>query len=250
MATVSVPASGAGLSQPRDCASLITTIAQPFGVQDDGDGRSMALSSLNQAIKELNGRSPLWEFLRTTDSIVLVDGTATYALSATFNKPSKAQLIDSNSKKERPLTYADWETFQDYVHRQEASGAPEVYTFKNVFADGKVEFYPVPDAAATASTVDVTFYKRLTVCTDNAGSLISAPEEVEPWLVTRAQTLLASIKDTTKYPMFRSESLKLWGDLVAYDRRQTDGKYRFTLRNRNTLTGITLIRVGSGFIVV
>ena len=210
----------------------------------------MALDALNQAIKELNGRSPLWEFLRATDSITLVDGTATYSLSTNFNKPSKAQLIDSNSKKERPLNYADWETFQDYVHRQDATGAPEVYTFKNVFADGKVEFYPVPDAAAATSTVDVTYYKRLGACTDSGSSLISTPAETEPWLVTRAQTILASIKDTNKYPMFRGESLKLWGELVAYDRRQTDGKFRFTLRNRNTLTGTTLIKVGSGFIIV
>ena len=158
--TVSVPSSGSSQGRPRACNSLITTIARPFGAASDGEGRSIALDALNQAIKELNGRSPLWSFLRPTQSITLVDGTATYTLNSNFNKESKAVLIDSDSNEFGALLYYDWEAFQSYVTIQTATGPPAIYTFKSSFTDEAVEFYPVPDSgAATDYTVGLTHYE-------------------------------------------------------------------------------------------
>ena len=209
------------------------------------------MDALNQAIKELNGRSPLWSFLRTTQSITLVDGTATYTLNSNFNKESKAVLIDTDTNEFGPLLYYDWEAFQSFARKQHRTGRPEIYTFKSAFADEAVEFYPVPDAgAATDFTVDLTYYKRLGACADNA-TQIAAPAETEPWLVTRAQAIMAQIKDPTRFVPFQADASRLWKALVAYDtRHHDDSSDRFRLRGTHGPTGALLIPVGDGWIVV
>lgn len=212
----------------------------------------MCLDALNQAIKELNGRSPLWSFLRKTQSITLVDGTATYDLNSDFNKESKAMLIDTDSNEFGPLLYYDWEAFQSFARKQHRTGTPEVYTFKSAYLQGKVEFYPVPDAgAATDFTVDLTYYLRLGDCTDSETSYIAVPSETEPWLVTRSQAIMANIKDPTRFIGFQADASRLWKMLVAYDtRHHDDSSDRFRLRGTHGPTGALLIPVGDGWIVV
>ena len=221
-------------------------------MHNDSDGRAMCLDALNQAIKELNGRSPLWSFLRKTQSVTLVDGTATYDLNSDFNKESKAVLIDSDSNEFAPLLYYDWEAFQSFAKKQSRTGRPGVYTFKSVYLQGKVEFYPVPDAgAATDFTVDLTYYLRLGDCTDSETSYIATPSETEPWLVTRSQALMAQIKDPQRFIIFQADASRLWKQLIAYDtRHHDDASDRFRLRGVSSPTGFNLIKIGSGFIVV
>lgn len=235
MATISVGSSGSGQSKPRDCKSLITTIARSFGGENDGRVRSMALDTLNQTLSELSGLRD-WNWERTTQSaITLVDGTATYSLDSAYKKPSKAVLIDSDSNEFRSLGYADWERFQD-TGKQTRVGNPWVYMLKNAFNLGTVELYPVPDAGAASDyTLELTYFKRLSLCTDSVSSVINAPAEVEPWVTQRATALLAQIKNPEQATLFLGTAARLYNALVRWDTRIRDERLRFSLNvNQNS----------------
>jgi hypothetical protein len=169
----------------------------------------MALEMLNLALSELSGLRD-WNWERVTQSaITLVDGTATYSLDSAYKKPSKAVLIDTDSNEYAPLAYADWERFQE-IGQQDKTGDPAIYTMKNAFVDGTVELYPVPDAGAASDyTLELTYFKRLALCTDSSSSTINAPAEIEPWLIQRSTGLLAQIKNPEQAPVFLGSAARL-----------------------------------------
>jgi hypothetical protein len=210
----------------------------------------MALDTLNQALRELSALRD-WNWERTTQSaITLVDGTATYDLDSAYKKPSKAVLIDSDSNEYGALAYADWERFQD-VGQQTRTGVPWIYTFKNAFDTGKVELYPVPDAGAAADyTLELTYFKRLALCTDSSSSVINGPAELEPWVVQRATALLAQIKNPEQAPLFMGTAARLKADLVRWDTRNRDEHMRFGFAGISPVVPFNLIKIGDGWIVV
>src|SRR3990172_8515631 len=99
-------------AQPNDRNALVKKVARVYGVQDDEDGKALALDCLDDVIKEMNTRT--WEFnIIEQTALVMTSGQEYVQLAAGFYKEKLAYLVKtSDSSSSTPLQFVDWPTFR------------------------------------------------------------------------------------------------------------------------------------------
>lgn len=241
---VVVTTSGSGQAGAGTGANKVTEVARIVGGQDESLIRTQALSCLNRTREHLNTRD--WRFTKTNAAnITLVNGTATYTLPTTFKAISYARLLDSNGKQDHELRYAADDAFTHSVTDQETTGRPQFYLLRNSYDDGLITVYPTPDASAASTwTLDVEYYARIPVITDDS-TQIDIPEEANRVLVLGGQyeLLVEREKNSPIIPLRRLDYEQAIRDLVAFDRRVSDERARFSIRPTSPPFGTAYVRV-------
>lgn len=225
--------SGSGQTGASTGHDLVTQIARIVGGEGNNIIRSQALDCLNRVRVEMNHHD--WRFMKTTDApITLSSGTATYALSSTFRKPSYAQLIDSAAVVQFDLEYYDDERFSYRQMAQNDTGQPSFYLLRNDFQDGYITVYPTPDqTAANNLRLSVEFYARIGAFSDDTDT-VDIPEECTNVLVVGGQAYLLRERQKAS-----PASMQAFADyqrvkmlLLTDDRRFGGERTRFTLSRR------------------
>lgn len=241
---VVVSSSGSGQSDAGTGANKVTEVARAVGGHDEPEVRSQALACVNRVREHLNTRD--WAFLKTNAAnITLVAATATYSLPTNFKAPSYARLLDSNGKQDFELRYVPDDVLTRLVTDQETTGKPYYYSLRNHYADGLVSLYPIPDSGAASTwTLDVEYYKRIPVITDDTAR-IDVPEEVNRVLAIGGQyeLLVEREKNSPVIPLRRDDYMLAMRDLVNFDRRVAAEHARFTIRPTGQPFGTAYIRL-------
>lgn len=192
---------------------------------------------INRAIKELNTRP--WKALLTAGTNITTSATVkTYDLDSLFYKESKVQRLDANSKPELTLDYLDWEQFQSRFDVQTDTGKPTLYTLRNTFSDGLIEFYPVPDAAYT---LRVQYYKRIALLSGN-DDVLQVPIEFENYIILRAQFYLLDLFHHERTLEKKASSEESFASLIRADEMHPDDFPRFRLPRYNNPLGTIYIK--------
>src|SRR3990167_4619438 len=241
---VVVTSSGSGQTGAGSGANKVTEVARIVGGQDENSIRAQALSCINRVRMELNMHD--WRFMKTNASnITLINGTATYALPTNLKAVTYARLLDTNGKQDHELTYVPDDVFTHWMTDQEHTGQPLYYNASNVFGDGLVTLYPVPDASAVTNwTLDVEYFKRIPVITDDAWA-IDVPEEVNLVLTAGGQMYLLEERDKSSpvLPVKIAEYGRVFGELKAMDRRVHDERPRFRIGSARQTLGTLYIKI-------
>ena len=243
MSDLTVTLSGSGETTCGSGAHLVNEVARIVGDETDSNIRSQALDCINRIRTQLNKKE--WRFKKTTAAaITLVNGTKTYTLPSAFNRPSFARLLDTNSKPDADLIYADDAWFSHIQMDQEHTGQPLYYMLRNHFADGLITVFPTPDAsAATNWTLSVEYYGRIAAITDDA-TAISEPEELCDVLVLGGQYhILKERNQANRTTLARADYLQAFNDLMVWDKRVSDERARFTIGIARATVGKLYIRV-------
>lgn len=114
-------------------------------VSDQTGALNRIVSWINSAYKDIQNKWLDWEFLWAESTITLVAGTRDYS------GPSGAGLLleDSFYLDGEPLSYVPYEEYRrDKDGRDGQSGTPVEFT---VLPNGKVRFFPTPNAAGTVN---------------------------------------------------------------------------------------------------
>ena len=241
---VVVTSSGSGQTGAGSGANKVTEVARIVGGQDENSIRAQALSCINRVRMELNMHD--WRFMKTNASnITLVNGTATYTLPTNLKAICYARLLDTAGKQDHELTYVSDDIFTKWIRDQEHTGQPIYYNARNAFGDGLISVYPVPDAsAATTWTLDVEYFKRIPVITDDA-TQIDVPEEVNLVLAVGGQMYLLEERDKSSpvLPAKIGEYGRVFGELRAMDRRVHDERPRFRIGSARQTLGTLYIKI-------
>lgn len=243
MSDLTVTLSGSGETTSAAGNRMVNEVARVVGDETDSNIRSQALGCINRVRMSLNKRE--WRFKKVTASaITLVNGTKTYTLPSAFNRPSFARLLDTNSKPDADLIYMDDAFFSHLQADQEHTGQPLYYMLRNHFADGLVTVFPTPDSsAATSWTLSIEYYGRIAEIVDSA-TAINEPEELYETLVLGAQyCILKERNHADRMSLSRDDFRQSLQDLIAWDRRVSDERARFTIGIARATVGKMYIRV-------
>lgn len=242
MPDLTVTLSGSGETTMAAGNRMVSEVARIVGDETDTNVRSQALGCINRVRMALNRRE--WRFKKVTASpITLVAGTKTYTLPSAFNRPSFARLLDTSSRPDGELRYMDDAWLAHQNPDQESTGKPVFYLLRNHFSDGLVTLYPTPDSsAATNWTLSVEYYGRIAEIADDA-TPISEPEELYECLVAGAQyCMLKERNHADRMPMARDDYYQALGGLIAWDRRVSDERARFSITPGYVPFGTVYIR--------
>ena len=223
---------------PARFADLKDQVALILGRQLDQQSLYRCGQFINRVIKELNTRP--WKALLTTGTPITTSSTVrTYSLDSLFFKESKVQRLDDASKPAFTLQYLDWEQYQARYDRQTDSGAPYMYTLRNVDQDGIIDFYPVPDQAYT---ITVQYYARIPQLVNNDDTLL-IPIEFENYIILKAQFYLLDLfhheRSAEKFKYCENEMAKL----IRVDEIHPDDTPRFRLPIPKSTFGTIYIKV-------
>jgi len=122
----------------------------------------------------------------------LIVATDEYAIPTGTFAIHEVQLIDAAGKVERTLEYVPWGQFNTLLDGQDMTGNPEFWTSRNMYDEGKIQLYPIPDDA----TLDlrISYYQRVARVTLDS-DIIDAPRELSEVLVTYAEYYLLRLRD-------------------------------------------------------
>jgi len=247
MPTYVVGGSGSGQSTGPSGSSLVDQIAAAVGGVDEDNVRVQSLTCLNRIRTRMNKRE--WHWTKATNAnITLVNTTQTYALPSAFDRASFARLMTiSTGKPSLDLEYKDDADFSHWLEPQTDTGKPAFYMLRNSFADGLISVFPAPDAT-TASTysLQVEYYGRIAVFTDDSTIRSDFPEQVADVLISGAQWCLLHERDRHNMQSViakRDEFLEAERLLIAWDRRNTDEKSRFYIGKQRPTLGTMYIKV-------
>lgn len=214
--------------------NLVNRVLHPFGNISDTELQTLALTFLDETVKEMN--ASLFDFMKTRQtSLAMVAGTREVTLENAFYRESAAYLIKtSDSSIRSPLVYMPYAQFAREQQPEifgNTSGHPIVYSCFNEHL-GILRLSPVPDSdAATNYTLTIEYYKRIPLISSTvAGSSIDVPPEVETPLVFGAQKRMAihingaSDPDVASFDALEQRALDR---LKNMDRRHPDEQARF-----------------------
>ena len=240
---VVVQSSGSGQTGTESGARLVSEVARVVGGENETLVRNQALDCLNRVRGSLNKRD--WRFMKTTHTaITLVNGTKTYSLPSAFKSPAYARLLDTSSRPDGDLLYADDAWFSHWLPDQETTGKPQRYLLRNNFGDGLITVFPTPDSsAATDYTLSVEYHARMSVISDNS-SVIALPEEISEVLIKGAQYELMNDRgvDINRTLNRKADYYAALQELSNYDRRIGDEHARFRLGTARAPAGTVYIR--------
>lgn len=247
MTTYVLGTSGGGQSTGPSGSDLIDQITAVVGGVDESNVRAQALDCLNRIRTRLNKRE--WHWTKATNAnITLVDATQTYSLPGAFDRASFARLMTiSTGKPSLDLEYKDDADFSHWLEPQTDTGKPAYYMLRNAFSDGLISVFPVPDATtALTYSLQVEYYGRIAVFTDDSAVRSDFPEQVGDVLISGAQWCLLHERDRgnmTSVIAKRDEFLEVERLLIAWDRRNVDEKSRFYIGKQRPSLGTMYIRV-------
>lgn len=212
---------------------LVRRVTENFGNTTDQELNDVALSLLDETIKEMN--SHLYEFNKVHQTgITLSDGVESYTLNSQFFREVNAILIRGSDSLQRfPLTYLP---YPEYEKRYAASsvfqynrGEPLVYTMYNWHLEGIVRIRPVPSGSfASDFALQVNYYRRIPLA--SASDPLPVPQELEPALIYGAQKRMAihlngaADPDVAAYSALERSAID---KLEQLDRRHPDEQARF-----------------------
>lgn len=223
---------------PARFADLKDQVALILGRQLDSQSLYRCGQFINRAIKELNTRA--WKALLTPNTnITTITNTRTYSLDAPFYRESKVQRLDSSNKPSYTLDYRDWEQFQIQCQQQSINSAPLIYTLRNTFNDGLIDFYPIPDQVYT---ITVQYYARIPQLVNNDDTLL-IPIEFENFIIIRAQFYLMDLFHHERTEVKGAQSNDIMAQLIRADELHPDSHSRFTITAPKATFGTMYIKV-------
>lgn len=204
----------------RALSVLQTEIGNFIGAPTDTTLAGVITNGLNDGIRKLSLRTR-WPWLRTSENVTLVAGTADYELATTTAKAIYAvQLLDTADKEKARVWYEHPATFVEKFPDRSTNGSPVYYTVFNMVADGKISLSSPPSAdfILTHPKIKVRLYKRLIYysgASDTMTTLGGFVPEAENFLVAHAAAYIAAAQWPDKVQMLRTEANQMYEMLIV-----------------------------------
>lgn len=216
---------------PRTLGALKTRIARTLGGTNSAQVLELAEEGILRGVDDMNMRHYFRFALESPVSSALVSGQTAYDVPAgTFNL-ADVQLYDTDGKPYRTLRYLDWGAFNRAIQQQTTTGTPEIFSARNMFADGEIQVYPIPDATAQADySLRMTAYERIPKPTSDS-SVIAAPVEIQDVLITYAEYYALSVRHR-EMPALWGHKLREYRDKLGAFMRMTEREPSEDLRWR------------------
>lgn len=219
-------------SQPVSRQHLIDRVSRLYGFDSaDSELAQVCLDALDDTIDDMN--MALFDFNKLGESgIPLVEGQPWVLLTSQFYRESQAYLVNSNGAMQDPLDHLPWSTYQRWYGDSTITGTPEKYSLFNFEKEGKLYFYPTPDAnAASAMTLTVEFYRRIPLVSElGISDSLDAPREVQSALVYGAQKRIAlHLGQSNDIATLAGLEMQALERLKRVDKTHPDERKRFML---------------------
>lgn len=193
----------------RARSTLTTEVARYVLLPSDTTALSVAADGINDAIRKYN--TTLWQSSLTYQDITLVASDATYSLSAPFNAPRAAELLDASGNATSVLSWYNPKSFGLYYPDRQGDGSPDAYTCFNADADGILDLNVPPSSTFITEypTLRLRYYAKVAYLTAD-GHYFDGPSEVESFLCWHARAYVASIFDPPKVPYAEQKAAEFW----------------------------------------
>jgi len=183
----SIPTDDTGAPRVKSLITLARRGMRILGTQTSDTVEKTALEGVLRGIADIN-MNQLFDFRLTKDTdITLVENTSEYTLPNGSYAIRECVLVDDSKTPEhtRPLSALDWDQLQR-LYDQGNTGEPAHWVTRDVWVNGKVQVYPIPDeGAASKYKLRVWYVQRVQAPSINDPNIeIEGPEELTEVIIS------------------------------------------------------------------
>jgi len=227
------PSQSTDALQPID--DMLQKVAMLIGVQDDPDGRALALSALDEAAGWIN-LSGTYLLCTREFSVSPGDGDTTIPLPDDFAWPfGNPRLVKTTDDTMRSfLTWVPWDTFWLSIPIYTNVGLPLYISVREPVKDKVAYIWPKGSTTSAGYTLTVPYLARITRPSEASGTQLFISDELRTTLVAGAKAFVMQQRYVAQ-PQIWSPYWKLFEEALARfrgagDRQQElDGAVQFTL---------------------